>query len=134
VDVLRVGEPADHLELLYRTLGEIRALFDGVLIGIEGFFRDPEAFSAPRSRFRGFWICFRYRTVEGGLARVCTGLRQRAPGRIGQSKILRHLRVEQTFPHVVYKVMVLNARKIPPTGARSALLLPVNEDESGETA
>jgi two-component system CheB/CheR fusion protein len=63
-----IGEPTGYLDLLRRDPEEVRSLSDDLLIGVTGFFRDPEAFSAlekavvpslrsaqPGNRFRA-WV------------------------------------------------------------------------------
>jgi len=68
MNLLRMEDPAGYREYLRRNPREVRALFDDLLIGVTGFFRDPKAFSSlekavtvalraarPGSRFRA-WV------------------------------------------------------------------------------
>jgi two-component system CheB/CheR fusion protein len=68
MNLRRVGEPSDYLDLLRRDPAEVRSLFDDLLIGVTGFFRDEEAFlslervvfpslrgARPGNRFRA-WV------------------------------------------------------------------------------
>ncbi len=44
IAVTRSRNASDYLQTLYRDDGEVRALFQDLLIGVTSFFRDPEAF------------------------------------------------------------------------------------------
>src|SRR5262249_13865450 len=46
MQVLQIDNPADYFEHLRRTPLQLDALFRELLIGVTGFFRDPDAFAA----------------------------------------------------------------------------------------
>jgi two-component system, chemotaxis family, CheB/CheR fusion protein len=50
IAVTRSRNASEYLQTLYRDEGEVRALFQDLLIGVTSFFRDPEAFAHLKER------------------------------------------------------------------------------------
>ncbi|MFO7687632.1 MAG: CheR family methyltransferase [Desulfobacterales bacterium] len=50
IAVTRSRNASEYLQILYRDDGEVRALFQDLLIGVTSFFRDPEAFAHLQER------------------------------------------------------------------------------------
>ncbi len=48
--VNQIEHPGDYLRYLHQNIHEIEALFRELLVGVTGFFRDPEAFDALRKK------------------------------------------------------------------------------------